>query len=92
MFNKDPVSSFDISEVGHPYSNFGDFRSPSGYSDVGDSLCWRLFSLCWRFSKCIKLVRNIPNLSSTHLVSIIHVTNLYWAGNSGDGAKDEVSE
>ena len=36
MFNKDPVSSFDISEVGHPYSNFGDFRSPSGYSDVGD--------------------------------------------------------
>ena len=33
-----------------------------------ESLCWRLFSLCWRFSQCIKSVTNISNLSPTHLV------------------------
>ena len=35
---------------------------------VVESLCWRLFSLCWWFSQCIKSVINISNLSQTHLV------------------------
>ena len=35
------------------------------------SLCWRLFSLCWRFSQCFKSVTNISNLSPTHLVTNI---------------------
>ena len=26
---------------------------------VAESLCWRLFALYWRFSKCIKSVTNI---------------------------------
>ena len=38
---------------------------------VAESLCWRLFSLCWWFSQCIKSVTNISNLSPTHLVSDI---------------------
>ena len=38
---------------------------------VAESLCWRLFSLCWWFSQCIKSVTNISNLSPTHLVSNI---------------------
>ena len=38
---------------------------------VTESLCWRLFSLCWGFSQCIKSVINISNLSPTHLVSNI---------------------
>ena len=38
---------------------------------VAESLCWRLFSLCWWFSQCIKSVTNISNLSPTHLVFII---------------------
>ena len=32
---------------------------------VAESLCWRLFSLCWLFSICIKLVTNILNRSPT---------------------------
>ena len=35
---------------------------------VAESLCWRLFSLCWWFSQCINSVTNISNLSSTYLV------------------------
>ena len=44
---------------------------------VSESLCWRLFSLCWWFSQCIKSVTNILNrspISQTchqHLVSNI---------------------
>ena len=30
---------------------------------VAESLCWRLFSLCWWFSQCIKSVINIFNQS-----------------------------
>ena len=48
---------------------------------VAESLCWRLFSLCWRFSQCIKSVTNISNLSPTHLVSNIrhqHRCNLMF--------------
>ena len=32
---------------------------------VAESLCWRLFSLCWWFSQCIKSVTNILNRSPT---------------------------
>ena len=32
---------------------------------VTESLCWRLFSLCWLFSICIKPVINILNRSPT---------------------------
>ena len=32
---------------------------------VAESLCWRLFSLCWRFSQCIELVTIILNRSPT---------------------------
>ena len=32
---------------------------------VTESLCWRLFSLCWWFSHCIKSVANILNRSPT---------------------------
>ena len=38
---------------------------------TAESLCWRLFSLCWWFSQCIKSGTNISNLSPTHLVSNI---------------------
>ena len=49
---------------------------------VAESLCWRLFSLCWWFSQCIKLVINILNRSSTsqacpqHVWSPTSVTNI----------------
>ena len=38
---------------------------------VAESLCWRLFLLCWWFSQCIKSATNISNLSPTNLVSNI---------------------
>ena len=38
---------------------------------VAESLCWRLYSLCWRFTQCIKSVTNILNRSTTYLVSSI---------------------
>ena len=38
---------------------------------VAESLCWRLFLLCWWFSQCIKSATNISNLSPIHLVSNI---------------------
>ena len=38
---------------------------------VADLLCWRLLSLSWWFSQCIKSVTNILNQSPTHLVSNI---------------------
>ena len=49
---------------------------------VAESLCWRLFSLCWRFSQCIKSVTNILNRSPTsqtyhqHIWSPTSVTNI----------------
>ena len=43
---------------------------------VAESLCWQLFSLCWWFSQCIKLVTNISNLSPTHLVS--NIRHQHW--------------
>ena len=42
---------------------------------VAESLCWRLFSLFWWFSQCIKSVTNISNLSPTHLVLNIRHQN-----------------
>ena len=54
---------------------------------VAESLCWRLFSLCWWFFPCIKSVTNISNLSPTHFVSNIRhqhrcnhfkLTLLFW--------------
>ena len=39
---------------------------------VAESLCWRLFSLCWWFFQFIKSVTNISNLLPTYLVSNIH--------------------
>ena len=67
-----------------------------GDSDIGDivmlvtlwwwliweSLCWRLFSLCWWFFLCIKSITNIPNRSPTsqnchqHIWSPTSVTNI----------------
>ena len=32
---------------------------------VAELICWRLFSLCWWFSQCIKSVTNILNRSPT---------------------------
>ena len=49
---------------------------------VAESLCWRLFSLCWRFSQCIKSVTNILNrspISQTchqHILPQTSVTNI----------------
>ena len=49
---------------------------------VTESLCWRLFSLCWWFSQCIKSVTNILNWSPTshtchqHIWSPTSVTNI----------------
>ena len=49
---------------------------------VAESLCWRLFSLCWWFSQCIKSVINIFNRSPTsqtchqHIWSPTSVTNI----------------
>ena len=49
---------------------------------VAESLCWRLFSLCWWFSQCIKSVTNILNrspISQTchqHIWSPTSVTNI----------------
>ena len=49
---------------------------------VAESLCWRRFSLCWRFSQCVKSVTNILNLSPTsqtchqHIWSPTSVTNI----------------
>ena len=34
---------------------------------VAESLCWRLFSLCWLFSQCIKSVTNIGKKVVKHL-------------------------
>ena len=48
---------------------------------VAESLCWRLFSLCWWFSRFIKWVTNILNRSPTsqtcnqHIWSPTSVTN-----------------
>ena len=50
--------------------------------EMTESLCWRLFSLCWWFSQCIKSVTNILNrlpISQTchqHIWSPISVTNI----------------
>ena len=49
---------------------------------VKESLWWRLFSLCWLFSQCIKSVINILNRSPTsqichqHIWSPTSVTNI----------------
>ena len=49
---------------------------------VAESLCWRLFSLYWWFSQCIKSVTNILNRSPTsqtcdqHIWSPMSVTNI----------------
>ena len=49
---------------------------------VTESFCWRLFSLCWWFSQCIKSVINILNRSPTpqichqHIWSPTSVTNI----------------
>ena len=49
---------------------------------VTESLCWRLFSLCWWISQYIKSVNNILNWSPTsqtwhqHIWSPISVTNI----------------
>ena len=49
---------------------------------VAEYLCWRLFSLCWWFSQCIKSVTNILNRSPTfqtceqHIWSPTSVTNI----------------
>ena len=49
---------------------------------LAESSCWRLFSLCWWFSQCIKSVTNILNRSPTsqichqHIWSPISVTNI----------------
>ena len=49
---------------------------------MAESLCWRLFSLCWRISQCIKSVTNILNRSPTsqtfhqHIWSPTSVTNI----------------
>ena len=56
---------------------------------VAESLCWRLFSVCWWFSQCIKSVTNILNRSpisysfqqhiwSPTSVSNIDVTSFTW--------------
>ena len=49
---------------------------------VTEPLCWRLFSLCWWFSQCIKSVTNILNWSPKsqtchqHIWSPTSVTNI----------------
>ena len=49
---------------------------------VTESLCWRLFSLCWWFSQCIKSITNILNRSPAsqtchqHIWSPTSVTNI----------------
>ena len=49
---------------------------------VAKSLCWRPFSLLWRFSQCIKSVTNILNPSPTsqtwhqHIWSLTSVINI----------------
>ena len=49
---------------------------------VAESLCWRLFSLCWWFSQCILSVTDILNGSPTsqtchqHIWSPTSVTNI----------------
>ena len=49
---------------------------------VAESLCWRLFTLCWWFSQCIISVTNILNRSPTsqtchqHIWSPTTVTNI----------------
>ena len=46
---------------------------------VAESLCWRLFSLCWWFSQYMKLVTNILKRSPTsqHIWSPRSVTNIH---------------
>ena len=40
---------------------------------VAEWLCWRLFSLCWWFSQCIKSVTNILNRSLTSQTCHQHI-------------------
>ena len=41
--------------------------------DGEESLCWRLFPLCWWFPQCIKSVTNILNRSSTSQTCQQHI-------------------
>ena len=50
---------------------------------VAESLCWRLFSLCWWISQCIKSVTNISNLSpatvtNIDVTAVLATKNLYF--------------
>ena len=53
---------------------------------AAESLCWRLFSLCWRFSQCKKLVTNISNFhqyiwSPTSVTNIDATKMIAWSEN-----------